>query len=88
MTLTVLEIIKDYLKKNGYDGLCGEECGCGIDDLAPCGQADNLFDCIPAYKQDTKTCTNTECENYDEVEECDAVECYRPSKQGNEQDAK
>jgi len=35
--MTVEEIIKEYLTTNGYDGLCCEDCGCGIDDLAPCG---------------------------------------------------
>lgn len=33
------KIIADYLRKNKYDGLCNLklECGCGVDDLAPCG---------------------------------------------------
>ena len=49
-TITVIEIISDYLKNNGYDGLYNEhdECGCGINDLAPC--CDNPLECEPAYK--------------------------------------
>jgi len=37
--MNVSEIIKEYLKKNGYDGLCNDdnECECEPDDLAPCG---------------------------------------------------
>lgn len=48
---TVKGIIEKYLRDNGYDGLCGNECGCGLDDLAPC--CDNPLECIPAYKVPT-----------------------------------
>jgi hypothetical protein len=35
---TVLEILKQYLKENGYDGLYdGEHCHCHLCDLASCG---------------------------------------------------
>ena len=32
------EIIQDWLKEHGYDGLClpDDDCGCVIDDLVPC----------------------------------------------------
>jgi len=47
---TVLDIIKSYLRDNGFDGLCepDTECGCGLDDLAPCDGI--IQDCIPAYR--------------------------------------
>jgi len=33
----VKNIIKEYLIKNNYDGLCfSGECGCRLDDLMPC----------------------------------------------------
>ncbi len=32
------EIVKAGLEANGYDCLCGEGCGCDIDDLMPCGE--------------------------------------------------
>lgn len=32
------EIVKNYLKRNGYDGLAGDECGCERSDLMPCGE--------------------------------------------------
>ena len=41
-------IIK-YLKENDYDGLCGDECGCELDDMFPCYEA-NVLDCQPGYK--------------------------------------
>ncbi len=35
--MEVIEIIKDAIKNHPVaDGLCNDECGCGIDDLAPC----------------------------------------------------
>ena len=29
-------IAKQWLEKNGMDGLCNEDCGCKLDDLMPC----------------------------------------------------
>ena len=49
--MTVKDIIADYLKSRGFDGLChpGTECGCELDDLiGPCEGAQ--WDCRPAYK--------------------------------------
>ena len=45
--MTVENILKEWLKKHGCDGLCNEECGCGIDALAPC-DALNIGDCVAA----------------------------------------
>ncbi len=55
--MTVGEIIKKYLDDNGYDGLCGDECGCSKDNLFPCGMAS--LDCVPGYKCEC----NHECKN-------------------------
>jgi hypothetical protein len=52
--MTVDEIIVDYLKTNGFDGLCNVECGCPIDDLHPCGEINS--DCVPAYKHERAKC--------------------------------
>jgi len=46
--ITVKQILTGWLKKHGYDGLCGDECGCGLDDLIPCDG--NPADCVPGYK--------------------------------------
>lgn len=57
----VQAIIKAWLKEHGYDGLCEPitECGCGVDDLAPC--AGGVYgcqgvpkDCQPARKIEVK----------------------------------
>jgi len=34
--MDVWEIVKIWLKENGFDGLCNEDCGCGLDYFAPC----------------------------------------------------
>jgi hypothetical protein len=44
------EIVKSWLRERGYDGLCAEseDCGCELEDLAPC---ELLCDtCFPAYR--------------------------------------
>jgi len=48
--MNVQEIVREYLKKNEFDGLYNSwECACGIDDLMPCDEV--MPDCMPGYKQ-------------------------------------
>lgn len=55
--MNVREIIKKYLDDNGYDGLCREECGCGKDDLFPCGDPGGSGEyCVPAYIRECPDC--------------------------------
>lgn len=45
----VLDMVAEALKAKGFDGLHYEgECGCSVDDLAPCGQIDSH--CEAGYK--------------------------------------
>ena len=46
----VVEIIASWLRAHGFDGLVAdmEECGCSVDDLAPCGGP--FGSCRPGYK--------------------------------------
>lgn len=46
--MTTIEIVKKWLAENGYDGLCNEDCGCSLADLAPCGEMGNS--CMAAFK--------------------------------------
>lgn len=45
---SLLSIVEDALRRCGYDGLTNDDdCGCTVDDLAPCGGC--FCDCFPAY---------------------------------------
>lgn len=44
---TEIQIIKVHLTAAGFDGLCGDGCGCKLPNLAPCGE--EWVDCQPAY---------------------------------------
>jgi hypothetical protein len=58
--MTVTEILKDWLKSHGYDGLCHEdgECGCLIDDLGPCGEVGGTCKAGVLGKCNPETCAN------------------------------
>lgn len=46
--MNIVEITKDWLKKNGYDGLYQlGECSCSLNDLFPCGEL--YVDCKAGY---------------------------------------
>lgn len=45
----VAYILRDWLKEHGYDGLAGDDCGCLIEDLAPCG-SDCVLSCEAGYR--------------------------------------
>ncbi len=86
---TVKDIIVNYLRANGFDALCGEECGCGIDDIAPCVNWNEgmPLDCHPAHK--TK-CTGDKCPHQcDSYDGTDGGDCYttrelEPRSEGKE----
>ena len=52
--MTVRDIVRDYLRKHGYDGLYNDagDCACLIDDLMPCTACEGAYvdDCEPGYK--------------------------------------
>ena len=48
--MDVKEIVEEYLKANGYDGLYNYVgCGCALDDLDACGEISPC--CEPGYKR-------------------------------------
>lgn len=76
--MIVKDILKKWLKDNGYDGLCARECGCGLREFMPCS-CDGIQDCRPAYfapcsRQRRRTCElGGDCPSY-------IVGCYSPRK--------
>jgi len=62
--MTIREIVREYLKVHGFDGLCGDECGCGGKDLFICDGAENILECQPGYRV---PCMGDDCPNI-----CDA----------------
>lgn len=72
--MTIKEIIRNYLKEHGYDGLvlvdC--ECGCPIDDLFVCENPH--ADCEPACLRHCCDCAISTCE----IRGCG--ECLHPDK--------
>lgn len=48
--MNLREIIIKHLKDNGFDGLCGDECGCLKGELFPCGEGINMDVCQPGYE--------------------------------------
>jgi hypothetical protein len=48
--MTTREMIAEWLRAHGYDGLCCDECGCLVDNIAPCELWGNAFECKPGYR--------------------------------------
>jgi hypothetical protein len=64
--MTVKEIIADYLKQNGYDGLYANDygkgytcCYCDEGSLLNCGESCET--CEPAYKHELIECKKCPC---------------------------
>ena len=48
--MTMREVVQQYLRAQGYDGLYNDDVGCAClpDDLAPCES--DCLDCKPGYR--------------------------------------
>ena len=69
---TVNQMVSEWLKQNGYKGLCdGKSCGCGLDDLMPCGHYGNMIDCAAAYE--FRCCDCARFEKCDQNDGCDRI---------------
>lgn len=65
--MTVAQIVIDYLKAHGQDGLCTYGCGCSLEDLFCCSNPSE--DCVPGYRQYHSP------SNPDPDGECNGVNC-------------
>ena len=56
MSLSIREIIREYLVANGYEGLVNAdaECGCDLEDLMACSEPG--VTCKAAYRYDCTKC--------------------------------
>ncbi len=77
MNITVAEIIRKYLEDNGFGGLfCADvPCGCGTDDLIPCGEPGT--ECEAGYK---KTCDKCDDNVHEYCDLSDAAWCITRAK--------
>lgn len=66
--MNVRDIVEEWLKDHGYDGLAGDGCGCQIGDLAPCC-ADDVVNCEPGYLHECDKCHRSK-ETEDEDAQC------------------
>lgn len=71
---TVASILKEYLQRNGYDGLCGAGCGCEMSELGLC-DSDAILNCRPGYKHKCVPTEDCDCLSGGEV-----AWCMRPEK--------
>jgi hypothetical protein len=86
---TCRDLLIEKLREIGADGVCCEDCGCGFDNFASCGEYGIIHDCVPAKKiikggDECKKITVTWLSD-DKVEECfdtaighDCTGCYTP----------
>ena len=60
---TVMDIVRQYLRREGYDGLVDPDaqCGCLVDDLRPCCPGE-ISGCRPGYKRVCRGCDLDGCD--------------------------
>lgn len=74
--MTIKEIVQKYLTENKYDGLTlpDYDCGCGINDLMPCGEINE--NCKVAKKVSCSEC-NLPADQRSDCEEVYNKYCFR-----------
>ena len=75
--MNIRDIVEEYLKTNGFDGLCENNgCGCWLDNLMPCYQPDER-NCKPGYSYSKEEFEKLFCINFSNNEGYDKVICVR-----------
>ena len=64
--MRVIQIVEEYLKSNGFDGLCNCDvpCGCLLDNLCPCG--DLNVDCQAGHREEVGSSVECGCDGQGE----------------------
>lgn len=79
--MNVRSIVEDFLKANGYGGLCNYNCGCEVGDLMPCDM-DFQHNCEPGYVHYCKDCTQAkECDSDARQLDNDVAHCVSKDKE-------
>jgi len=73
------EMVVKQLKEMGADGLCTIECGCGLDDLMPCG-GEYAMDCKAAKAVPVSVVKDQDLKALAEAEGWDEI--YLPLEEG------
>ncbi len=81
--MTTKDIVIKFLVENGYDGLClpDLECGCGLDDFAPCEGIDG--NCEPAIRIKKEDLSEEEREAQ-MLEHGNITDVFRRAEEGRE----
>lgn len=84
MSANVMSIITAWLRDHGYDGLCNEDCGCGLEGLAPClcHEVGIPPTCKPAYRWERERCWGADCLLPGAFGPDDCQGCWREERQG------
>ena len=72
--MTTREIVKEYLEKNGYDGLYSSYCSCALNDLMPCDD-EVCAGCEAGYFVKIEACKKCTDYNFCISQEKDSTEC-------------
>lgn len=76
--VNVESIVYDWLIAHGYDGLCSENCGCGLHDFMCCIPDMDISSCVPAYRR-----TATQADIDAGVETDIGIQIYAPDKESD-----
>ncbi|HDY90020.1 MAG TPA: hypothetical protein ENH82_18105 [bacterium] len=63
--MNIREIVTEWLKNNGYDGLVNDDCGCNVSDLMLCDEPS--INCEAGHQRYCNGC-KIECEDREEYE--------------------
>ncbi len=80
---SLAQYVVEKLQADGFSGLCGDGCGCSLEDLMDCGEPSPSW-CHPGYVHYCRECPHVDIEGACPIEECPksplVVYCVGPTK--------